>query len=64
MKPWLSPWTLPLVMLGIVVLFTRPVAGVVVIAASLVVVRLLNGRFEMPAADDLPRPYFIDPTRR
>jgi hypothetical protein len=29
--------------------------------ASVVLVRLLNGRFELPAADELPRPYFKDP---
>jgi hypothetical protein len=61
MKPWLSPWMLPLVMLGIVVLFTRPVAGAIGIVASVALVRLLNGRFELPAADELPRPYFNDP---
>ncbi len=64
MKRWLSPRMLPLVMLGIVVLFTNPLAGVIGIAAGLVLVRLLNGRFELPSADDLPRPYFVSPTRR
>ena len=63
MKRWLSPWTLPLAMLGIVVLFTRPVAGAIGIVASVVVVRLLNGRFELPEQDELHRPYFHDPKR-
>jgi hypothetical protein len=63
MKRWLSPWMLPLAMLGIVVLFTRPVVGAIGIVASVVVVRLLNGRFELPVQDELPRPYFHDPKR-
>ncbi len=57
------PRTLPLAMLGIVVLFTRPVAGAIGIVASVVVVRLLNGRFELPEQDELHRPYFHDPKR-
>jgi hypothetical protein len=61
MKAWLSPWMLPLAMLGIVVLFTRPLAGAIGIVASVVVVRLLNGRFELPARDELPRSYFDKP---
>ena len=61
MKPWLSRWTLPLAMLEIVVLFTRPLAGAIAIVASVVLVRLLNGRFELPAQDELPRSYFDKP---
>ncbi len=63
MKRWLCPWMVPLAMLGIVVLFTRPVAGAIRIVASVVVVRLLNGRFELPVQDELPRPYFQAPKR-
>ena len=61
MKPWLSPWMLPLVMLGVVVLFTGPVAGAILIVASVVLVRLLNGRFELPAQDEPLRRYFDNP---
>jgi hypothetical protein len=53
MKRWLSPWVLPLVMLGVVALVTRPVAGAVWILVSVVLVRLLTGRFELPAQDEL-----------
>jgi hypothetical protein len=48
-------------MLGVVVLLTRPVAGAIWIVASLVLVRLLNGRFERPAEDEPLRRYFDDP---
>jgi hypothetical protein len=61
MKRWLSPWMLPLVMLGVVVLFTRPVAGAIWLVASVVLVRLLNGRFELPAEDEPLRRYYDDP---
>jgi hypothetical protein len=58
MKRWLSPWVLPLLMLGVVVVLTRPVAGVIWCVASVLLVRLLNGRFEPPPSDDLlRRPY-------
>jgi hypothetical protein len=40
-------------MLGVVALVTRPVAGAVWIVVSVVLVRLLNGRFEPPAQDEL-----------
>jgi hypothetical protein len=61
MKRWLSPWVVPLVMLGVVVLLTRPVAGAVWIVVSVVLVRLLNGHFELPAEDEPLRRYFDDP---
>jgi hypothetical protein len=61
MKRWLSPWVLPLLMLGVVVLVTRPVAGVIWIVSSVVLVRLLNGRFEPPADDEPLRRFFDDP---
>lgn len=61
MKPRLLRWMLPLVWLGIVVLFTRPLVGAIGIVASVLLVRLLNGPFEPPAADELPRPFFKDP---
>lgn len=63
MKRWFSPWVLPLVMLGVVVLVTRPVAGVVWIAVSVVLVRVLHGQFELPAQDEPLRRYFDDPKR-
>ncbi|MGH2916907.1 MAG: hypothetical protein ACRDMX_18170 [Solirubrobacteraceae bacterium] len=52
MKRWLSPWLLPLVMLGSVLLITLPVAGVIWIVLSVVVVRLINGRLQGPASLD------------
>jgi hypothetical protein len=61
MKRWLSPWVLPLVMLGVVVLLTRPVAGAVWLVASVVLVRVLNGHFEVPTDDQPLRRYFDDP---
>jgi hypothetical protein len=61
MKRWFSPWVLPLVMLGVVVLVTRPVAGAVWIVASVVLVRVLNGAFELPAPDEPLRRYLDDP---
>ena len=61
MKRWLSPWVLPLVMLGVVVLVTRPVAGVVWLVVSIVLVRVLNGRFERLVNDEPLRRYFDDP---
>ncbi|HEX4009718.1 MAG TPA: hypothetical protein VHX62_06905 [Solirubrobacteraceae bacterium] len=61
MKRWLSPWVLPLLMLGVVVVITRPLAGAIWIVASVVLVRVLNGHFE-PLADDQPlRRYLDDP---
>jgi hypothetical protein len=58
MKRWLSPWVLPLLMLGVVLVLTRPVAGAIWCVASVVLVRLLNGRFELPPSDEpLRRPY-------
>ena len=62
MKRWLSPWVAPLVMLGVVVLLTRPIAGALWIVVSVVLVRLLNGHFELPADDEPLRRYFEDPT--
>jgi hypothetical protein len=57
MKRWLSPWVLPLLMLGVVILLTRPLAGAIWCVASVFLVRLLNGRFELPANDEpLRRP--------
>ena len=61
MKPWLLRAMLPLAMLGIVVLFTRPVAGAIGIVVSVLLLRLLNGPFELPATDEVPPPYFRDP---
>jgi hypothetical protein len=62
MKKWLSPWLLPLVILGSVIIQASPVAGAIWIATSLVLVRRLNGRFELPPNDGpLRRPY-DDPT--
>jgi hypothetical protein len=61
MKRWLSPWVLPLLMLGVVALVTRPVAGAVWIVVSVVLVRLLNGHFELPAQDEPLRRYLDDP---
>ena len=52
---------LPLVMSGVVVLFTGPVAGAIWIVPSVVLVRLLNGRVELPAQDESLRRYFDDP---
>ena len=63
MKPWLSRWMLPLVMLDIVVVCTSPVLGTVAIAASVVVFRLLNGPVELPEQEELPQPYFRAPKR-
>ncbi|MFZ0039852.1 MAG: hypothetical protein WAK93_00970 [Solirubrobacteraceae bacterium] len=63
MKRWLSPWVLPLVMLGCVLLITRPVAGVIWIVASVVLVRLLNGFLELPSEDELLRRHLDDPRR-
>jgi hypothetical protein len=60
-KRWLSPWVLPFVMLGVVVLVSRPVAGVVWLVVSFVLVRVLNGRFERLANDEPLRRYFDDP---
>jgi hypothetical protein len=58
MKRWLSPWVLPLLMLGVVLVFTRPVGGAIWCVASVFLVRLLNGRFEAPPGDEpLRRPY-------
>ena len=58
MKRWLSPWVLPLLMLGVVLVLTRPVAGAIWCVASVVLVRLLNGAFELPPSDEpLRRPY-------
>jgi hypothetical protein len=51
MKRWLSPWVLPLLMLGVVLVLTRPVAGAIWCVASVALVRLLNGRFELPPSD-------------
>ena len=48
-KRWLSPWVLPLVMLGVVVLVTRPLAGAIWLVTSVVLVRVFNGHFELPA---------------
>ena len=61
MKRWLSPWVAPLAMLGAVVALTKPVAGAVWIVVSVVLVRLLNGHFELPAEDEPLRRYFDDP---
>lgn len=61
MKRWLSPWALPLVMLGVVLVVTRPVAGVIWLVASVVLVRVLNGQFESPVDDEPLRTYFDDP---
>jgi hypothetical protein len=61
MKRWLSPWVLPLLMLGVVIVVTRPVVGAVWIVVSVVLVRLLNGHFELPAQDEPLRRYFDDP---
>lgn len=63
MKRWLSPWVLPLVMLGIVAAISRPIDGAVWIVVSIVLVRLLNGRFELPAEDEPLRRYHDDPKR-
>lgn len=58
MKRWLSPWVLPLLMLGVVLVLTRPVAGAIWCVASICLVRLFNGRFEGPPSDEpLRRPY-------
>ncbi len=58
MKLWLSPWVLPLVMLGTVLVVTRPVAGAIWTAGSVLLVRLLNGRFHPSASDEpLRQPY-------
>jgi hypothetical protein len=54
---------LPLVMLGVVVLFTRPVAGVIWLVASVVLVRVLNGHFERGTDDEPLRRYYDDPKR-
>jgi hypothetical protein len=63
MKKWLSPWLVPLVILGSVFIQASPVAGAIWIATSLVLVRLLNGHFALPPSDGpLRRPY-DDPTR-
>lgn len=51
-KRWLSPWVLPLVLLGCVLLITRPIAGAIWIVTSVLLVRLLNGRFELPPEDE------------
>ena len=57
-KLWLSPWVLPLVMLGVVLVLTRPLAGTIWCIASVVLVRLLNGHFELPPSEEpLRRPY-------
>jgi hypothetical protein len=61
MKRWLSPWVLPLVMLGVVVLVTRPLAGAIWLVTSVVLVRVFNGHFELPADDQPLRRYFDDP---
>jgi hypothetical protein len=61
MKRWFSPWVLSLVMLGVVVLVTRPVAGAIWIVASVVLVRVLHGQFELPAQDEPLRRYLDDP---
>jgi hypothetical protein len=61
MKRWLSPWVLPLLMLGVVMVLTRPVVGVIWCVASVFLVRLLNGRFEPPPSDELLRPPYDDP---
>ena len=62
MKEWLSPWLVPLLIVGSVFVQASPVAGAIWIATSLVLVRLLNGRFELPPNDGpLRRPY-DDPT--
>ncbi len=63
MKRWLSPWLLPLVMLGIVLLITRPVAGAIWMVASVLFVRLLNGRLELPPEDEPLRRSLDDPRR-
>ena len=54
MKRWLSPWVLPPVLLGSVLLVTRPVAGAVWLVTSVVVVRLLNAYVgeRTPLVDD------------
>jgi hypothetical protein len=58
MKRWLSPWVLPLVMVGVLLVLTSPVAGGIWCVASVVLVRLLNGRFDLPPSDEpLRRPY-------
>ena len=62
-KRWLSRWVLPLVLLGGVLLITRPVAGAIWIVASVVFVRLLNGRFELPPEDEPLRRDLDDPRR-
>jgi hypothetical protein len=64
MKRWLSPWVLPLVMLGVVVLLTRPVAGTIWIAVSVLVVRLLNGRFDPPPEDEESLRRYLDSLKR
>jgi hypothetical protein len=73
LKRWLSPWVLPLVMLGVVLMITKPVAGAIWIAVSVIVVRLLNGRFDLPSDDgpalgpyveDLKRLVLGDPKER
>jgi hypothetical protein len=64
MKRWLSPWVLPLVMLGVVLLLTRPVAGTIWIVASVLLVRLLNGRFEPPPEEEEPIRRYFDDLRR
>jgi hypothetical protein len=48
-------------MLGVVVLFTRPVAGVIWLVASVVLVRVLNGHFERATDDEPLRRYYDDP---
>jgi hypothetical protein len=61
MKGWLSPWILPLVIVGLVLVLATPVAGAIWCVASVFLVRLLNGRFELPPSDEpLRRPY-VDP---
>ncbi len=62
MKPWLSPWVLPLVMLGAVLVLTRPVAGAIWTVGSVLLVRLLNGHCNPPVSEELRRPY-EDPRR-
>jgi hypothetical protein len=61
MKRWLSPWVLPLVMLGVVLVLTRPVAGAIWIVTSVVLVRLINGRFESLLGDEPLRRLYDDP---
>jgi hypothetical protein len=48
-------------MLGVVVLVTRPVIGAVWMVVSVVLVRVLNGAFELAAQDEPLRRYYDDP---